>query len=366
MPFAVNALVATAGSAEKVNVVLWEKSKSEYEKLFRSLTNVNVILLSRRLFVSRFGLDVYILRLAVLVISLLTRSELIVCLGQKALVACGPIAHFFGYQTLYLNDEFPSCWSTRWRSSEIRHSSRCLAIVVPDPCRIEPLRKELNHYQHTPCYASIYNTLPFQPISPSCPASNDLLHRLGIRDNCKVVLNAGSIADWAQIPEVLAGIPLWRPDFSFLIHSRENIHLSDYISTLSHLFHDRVYWSLQPLSSQELASLIAAVFATTAFYRDSGPNIRYIGLSSGKIARSICCGTPVICSDLPSLSFIDDLRLGICVKHPFDIPDALEKIATTREEMSANCNKFAATYFNESSLYRNYLDVLALSQLTSA
>jgi glycosyltransferase involved in cell wall biosynthesis len=132
---------------------------------------------------------------------------------------------------------------------------------------------------------------------------------------------------------------------------------------LSHLdINGKIFWSLNPLSDSDLNSLVAYCAANFALYRNSGPNIEYIGFSSGKLMRSLIYGSPVIASQLSSLQFVEDYQLGVLVKHSAEIPRAIEKILINRDLYSSNCLDFCKT---QASFEQKWVDFYSkLTEIT--
>src|SRR5205085_2075180 len=98
----------------------------------------------------------------------------------------------------------------------------------------------------------------------------------------------------------------WPAKAVLLIHTRGGLDVVNYRRSLDHLRdYGRVFWSFEPVTPAELNDLIVRAFCTLALYRNLGPNIEKLGMSSGKIMRSIVCGTPVITSRFDSLLFIE-------------------------------------------------------------
>src|SRR5262245_8379781 len=89
----------------------------------------------------------------------------------------------------------------------------------------------------------------------------------------------------------------------------------------------RVFSTSGPLSHKSLNSLVAHCSGSLALYRNTGPNDLLIGTSSGKLMRSVMCGTPVIASSFDSLRFVSQEGIGVQVCHPSEIPAAIQKLA---------------------------------------
>jgi hypothetical protein len=139
---------------------------------------------------------------------------------------------------------------------------------------------------------------------------------------------------------LLCTLPYWPENAVLILHSRST-DIGDYKKQLSHLdFPGRLVWSSEPLMEQQLNSLLSYAAGSFGLYRNSGPNIEYIGKSSGKLMRSIYCGTPVIASKYQSLGFIEENGLGILVSHPGDIPYAVRDIINDRNGYRERCKNY--------------------------
>jgi hypothetical protein len=165
----------------------------------------------------------------------------------------------------------------------------------------------------------------------------------GIPVERKIFMHAGSLADWAQLPEIMTSVRYWPEDAVLLLHSRTTGEQMRTRQELSHLdFPGRVYWSSTPLSEAMLNSLTAYCHGTFALYRNLGPNIVYIGTSSGKLMRSLVCGCPVIASHYDSLGFVTQQGIGIQVLQPSEIPAAIYELGHSNDAYRKRCLEFAS------------------------
>ena len=103
----------------------------------------------------------------------------------------------------------------------------------------------------------------------------------------------------------------------------------------------RVFSTSGPLSHKSLNSLVAHCSGSFALYRNTGPNDLLIGTSSGKLMRSVMCGTPVIASSFDSLRFVSQEGIGVQVCHPSEIPAAIQKLAGNERAYREKCLSFA-------------------------
>jgi glycosyltransferase involved in cell wall biosynthesis len=165
---------------------------------------------------------------------------------------------------------------------------------------------------------------------------------LGIPFGKRIFLNAGTLGDWFQIPEILSSTVHWPSDAVLLLHSRTPEQDGDYRRQLSHLLvPGKVFWTAAALSDNLLNSLVAHCNGSFALYRNVGPNFLFAGTSSGKLMRSVMCGTPVITSNFDSFRFVSQEGIGVQVRHPSEIPAAIEKLIGNEGVYREKCLSFA-------------------------
>jgi hypothetical protein len=335
MPFVLNSLRQLAAAGWPVDVFLWEQAGDRYTSLFPhgvTLHYQRSPLHDPRTAESFQQGPGY---------------RCVFGVGQMGAYAAAIVAQRNGCPLVLLNNEFPSQWGAApLAQAEATASARATLLVVPDPCRIEPLLRELHLSSDKPCVA-----LPNGP-PDLLPATNDDWHaRLGIEPGAAICLNAGSLADFAQLPELMTTVPMW-PDRSVLVlNERNRNRLEQARQTFAHLeFGKRIVWNPASLTESDLHSLVAAAALNFALYRNSGPNIEYAGFSSGKLMRSLAAGVPVVASRLASFQFIEKYALGKLVHHPMEIPAAIAAVLERRDEYAANCR----TYYRDNCRFDPY------------
>jgi glycosyltransferase involved in cell wall biosynthesis len=340
MPFACNAVAALAATGWNVDLYLWERYSAVYENIFSQ--NVNIVW-SKHMqenVIQKIQQPGYMNKIRKLKAEKYFKSlkhyKCIFGVGQVGIYIASLISASSNAPLIYFNDEFPSTWGDSslaiWERKAAVLSD---IIVVPDECRYAPLCEELGILDNKP-YAVIPNltqtTIPENSI--------DWHTYYNLPKNTSLFLNAGSLADWAQIPELLCTLPYWPDNTALILHSRTP-DIQRYKKQLSHLdLPGRLVWSKKSLSEKELNSLVSVSSGNFGLYRDSGPNIRYIGKSSGKLMRSIFCGVPVIASRYESLNFIEENGLGVLVSNPSEIATAVNKIVNNQTGYRERCMSY--------------------------
>ena len=337
MPFALNSVIALAKIGWNIDLYLWEDPSLNYQGLLPKNITIKYFVEPPK---NQFSLLLWYLQLQ---FPFKWQNNYLCVFGVSQIghYVAHTIASHNRAPLVYFNDELPSHLGSDWENNRLTKLEKQIIhkaamIVLPDSQRFQPLCQELKISHSIP-----HAELPNIAITTNSIDSIDWHKRLGIPDSCIPFLHAGSIGDWAQVPELLSSVPYWPKEAVLILHSRSSERVEAYRKQLSHLeIAGRVFWSLEPMSESILNSLVSYCAGNFALYRNSGPNIEYLGLSSGKLLRSLASGSPVIASDLASLSFVSEYQLGVLVSHPAEITKAIEKIIRDREFYSNNCLQF--------------------------
>jgi hypothetical protein len=335
MPFATHIIGLLASSGCHIDVFHWSKLNSS-DYIDQSPENVRYKYVKMHATKNKLKLVELTLRFARYM-----RYKCVFSVGLIGNYIGGVISAASRCPFVLLNDEFPSMYGqSRWLPLERWAARHADVIVVPSDDRHTTLREELQLSDDKP-FVTIRNTpeltLPLARI--------DWHERMGIPSGKRIFIHAGSVADWAQVPEILASVSYWPPDAVLLLHnSRTRDELVRYRQQLSHLENpERVFWSSDLLSQSMVNSLISYCSGSFALYRNVGVNFEQIGTSSGKLMRSIICCTPVITSPFDSLKFVAREGLGIQVRHPSEIPAAVDNLIRNSQGYRKRCALFAGT-----------------------
>ncbi len=335
MPFAAHIVRQLATSGWHIDVFHWSKLDLSDNTSFSS-DNIHYKYVSMYTTRSKMKLIELTLRFA-----RYTTYKCVFSVGLIGSYIGGIISAASRCPFVLLNDEFPSMYGqSRWLPLERWGARRADVIVVPSDDRHTTLREELHLNPDKP-FVTIRNTPEL-----TLPSVHMDWHRfMGVPYGKKIFIHAGSIADWAQVPEILGSVSYWPEGAVLLLHnSRTRDELVSYRKQLSHLDNpERVFWSSDLLPEDMLNSLISSCSGSFALYRNAGRNIELIGTSSGKLMRSIACGTPVITSSFESIKFVTSEGLGIQVTHPAEIPAAIDNLIKNNESYRKRCARFAVS-----------------------
>ena len=335
MPFAINVIKRLAAADWKVDVFLWERPLVNYREIFPTTVRVRHQVTPKRLF-NRMPF-----RLARLTTRFMT------CMNYACAFGLGQIGSYLGAiisvasrcPLVLLNDEFPSYFGTsRWAPLERWAAEQASGIIVPSAERIQHLTEELGLSNQGKTFVEFRNT----PKVSHPLERRDWHALLGIPSGKRIFLNAGTFADSMQVPEILSSAVYWPEDAVLLLHSRAPEQEGSYRQQLAHLHvPGKVFWTSAALSEDQLNSLVAHCSGCFALYRNMGPNFLLTGTSSGKLMRSVMCGSPVIASSFESLRFVSQEGIGVQVSHPSEIPAAIQELTRNERVYRERCLSFA-------------------------
>jgi glycosyltransferase involved in cell wall biosynthesis len=333
MPFALNIIARLAATAFKVDVFLWERPLVDYREIFPTTVGFRYEVMPKRIFygIRPIGLT----------------ARFMSCTNYACAFGLGQIGSYLGAvislvsrcPLVLLNDEFPSTFGHNpWGALERWAAKRANVIIVPSADRIPHLAEELGLSDQRKKFVEFRNT----PKVSRPLEKRDWNALLGIPSGKRIFLNAGTLSEWSQLPEILCSTVHWPSDSVLLLHSKTPEKEGSYRQQLSHLdVPGRVFWTSAPLSDKLLNSLVAHCNGSLALYRNIGPNDLLIGTSSGKIMRSVMCGSPVIASSFDSLRFVSQEGIGVQVSHPSEIPAAIEELIRNERAYREKCVCFA-------------------------
>jgi O-antigen biosynthesis protein len=172
---------------------------------------------------------------------------------------------------------------------------------------------------------------------------------LGLPPETRIVLYMGSVvSEWAMVDDIIINAKDWDDGWVLVLHNRYDNHELQNLRK-RHPSSARVHYSPQSgLSFEAMQSLVQAADLGIALYRPefsdvyNGNNLKFLGLSSGKIATYLQYGVPIVVNDIGKMSdYVDEYRLGIHVSNLDELPARLR--ATDRAVLDGwreNCYQF--------------------------
>lgn len=158
---------------------------------------------------------------------------------------------------------------------------------------------------------------------------------LGVPTDKRIVLYMGSIVSkWAMVDELVQSTQGWGEEWVLLLHHRYGGDQGAMAMRRYYAQVPRIYFtSPETLPFARLPELVggvdlgAALYSPTDMNMYEGNNLRYLGLSSGKIATYLQHGVPILVNDIGEMSdYVDQYRLGIHVHSLDELPERLRNI----------------------------------------
>ncbi len=278
-------------------------------------------------------LNPYVFKLLVWLNIIRKRYDHIIVLGANSIDAIPLIRKNAKAKLTYIDDEFPWIFLTN-----LERVKECLSQVDLIACFDEPRKQTLFDTLGLPSINSciIPNIASAQQL---IAADIDWVKRLNLNPAKKYILFHGSLGQKCQLPEILCTLPLWDPQYDLIIIGWKK----EYYELYRHLLTDRVVLNTGRLNDAEYSSLIQFCYATLGLYS------RYIdrdqiGMSSGRVLRSVMLGIPVIANDYPSMSYVEELGAGKSIHTVLDIPQLLTEGIQTTQSASLVQNKMNDYY----------------------
>ena len=198
------------------------------------------------------------------------------------------------------------------------------------------------HKQFLLTHFNLNNKILLLPNSSFTPEiymeSNFLQMRLGVQGQ-KIVLHSGGFGKWFKCKELADSTYNWDKNVKLVFHVSHRVEDDKYFEEVYESdYRGKVLFSLNPVSTYELDSLVASADVGIALYseKELGYRATYMGLAAGKIGNYLKCGVPIIATKLLSLSYIETYQCGILVEKEKDIASAINKILSNRDMYSKN------------------------------
>jgi hypothetical protein len=252
--------------------------------------------------------------------------------------------------------------SSRFKAVERDASIDLCLVIAPDEIRGNRLAKE----NKLPAWAGMLH-IPVAAAMPYPYRKNAYLYqRLGIPDDKKILIYAGSLSSWALIDEILAHPNPLPDDWVLVLHDRFGrtaAELQKFAYTEST---DRVYFSdITAPSNEDLHTLLHSADMGLALYRPdyesmwTGKNLEHIGMSSGKTNTYLQHGLPVVTTpDEIMTPLIEAHGLGYSVNTVEELFDVLSQHQISREQ-NQRCVAFFEHHLSLNVHKSRLLDVVA-------
>jgi len=274
---------------------------------------------------------------------LTAKPDYIIPCGVRALLSLGAYSMFsktkvvYNCLELYFLNNSKSFKKALFKKVESFLNRRSCLTIIQDKSRASLLAKEneldINSIMLLP------NSTRGRSVSKLKSARDDLLKKYNLPSTAKLIIYSGSFfAPWGMINDVLQSVETWPENWYLILHSR--INASDVDTACSQLsLHDsdKIIISNESLSNSEYEYLVQGCDVGIALYNGNvGDNMKYVGLSSGKLAQYLKFGLPIIVNSLPTWDdVIPKYHCGATIHSYHDINIELSNIFNDNDNYSS-------------------------------
>ena len=282
---------------------------------------------------------------------LLRFRGVVVLAGARALLAAGPLAllmrlpRVYNSLEIYTGSRFERGGGRMFKVLERWLTARMHATIIQDDRRAQLFRQ----VNALPAEQPVV-TFPNAPLEESEPRQRPGRRGFGVLTTLstarahgyRVASYSGSLAAWGNVSQIMS-IAEGLPDpWMLAVQSR----MMDDGSDLPAIRSDRLLVSLEPLPVAEFQEFVRMSDVGIAWYSTEDPNLRFVGLSSGKIAQYWQMGKPIIVNRLP---FYDEVcaeyHSGVVVDSPSEIGPALAAIGADYDQFRRGAERAYSVLF---------------------
>ena len=256
----------------------------------------------------------------------------------------------------------PRPWSQRLIDAADRHALRTADVVIAhDTYRADFSSRALQ------VPATRFELLPNAPRGRG-PGHKTrwLAEKLGIPSDYRIALHFGGMSPHFDLLRLVAGVEAWPRRWCLVIHTSFRAEGEEYFEKVRGLAGGKpVFFSLDPVPSSTADELVASADVGLATYSLEllGYRATLMGLASGKIARYLRCGLPVVASDLPTVrKYLERYDCGYCAGDPAGFGALLPLISDRYNELSRNASRCFKELFAPDAYCRKIAERLAAMQ----
>lgn len=291
------------------------------------------------------------------------KYDLIIGVDRQGLIEASALSKMTGTPYVYISFEimFEAETSVRYKSLEKEASRSVAAWIIQDEVRAGHLQRE------NLLDPSKKILLPVASTGVGAEKKERLRDHLGISREKKVVIVIGSMAGWSMTSQLMKCTAEWPEEWVLIVHyryGRTSEILAGERSVYENLLGRKIFISEAATDKvDDMGGILAGVSAGLAFYkpeygkhywaRYSGRNLKYLGLSSGKVSTYLRYGVPVIINEVGLYAEeLRKFRFGCVVERPELIKDSLEEFS--HEEYRQNAREYFLKKL-DFSIYRDEL-----------
>lgn len=164
----------------------------------------------------------------------------------------------------------------------------------------------------------------------------------------KIIYSGSLFARWSGVSDLVEEIEKQERNYTVILHSRITV---DHTKDKNHRYIN-IQFSPENLSGFDYSELIRSCNIGFAYYDvDFTRNIKFAGLSSGKLLHYLALGKPIIVNRIPTwASLVVSQRIGVVIESLSELDDAVVTIMKNYNEFSLNAIKCSEHLLAEAEL----------------
>lgn len=283
------------------------------------------------------------------------KYDLVIAVDRRGLIEAHHLLKITGTPFVFFSFEimFASETSSRYKRAERVAGKNARYWFVQDKVRAKILEHEnaLNPQNRV--------LIPLASSGLPLAAKYRLRDTLGIPPDKKVAIAIGSIRKWSMIYDVVSTVNSWPDNWVLIIHDRYgNTHaeLNNLGCDLTKTPRGKIYISNKASDLvDDMSEVLAGVNLGLAFYNPdftspyTGNNLKFLGISSGKISTFLRHDIPVILNEIGEYS-------ELAKKHQFGIVISdISEISTKLRQINSDGTEFyPQQFFSDFLDFNNY------------
>lgn len=317
--------------AEKGNTVNILTSVSD-KFILNTFSHKNISFIKVKQRTKKFELPTFI-KLSIRAFAFLLTNKINMTIGGDAIGNCiaSKLSNIFKIKHLNFQLEFPQIITDKHQKLTILEKLENKAIFNADYVITHDVWHKDFLVKNLGVDSTKVLTLPNSSFTPIYKQQSDFLRKkLNISDNDIIILHSGGLGKWFRSKELAESTKTWDNNIKLVFHTSHKLKGDSYFESIYNKNYKNIIFSLEPVSTYELDSLVSSADIGIALYSKSklGYRAEYMGLAAGKIGNYLKCGIPVIASRLTSLSYIEDFQCGILIDCENDILNAIKIITS--------------------------------------
>ncbi|HEV7459922.1 MAG TPA: hypothetical protein VGN78_05265 [Solirubrobacteraceae bacterium] len=253
--------------------------------------------------------------------------ELVLATPGMSLIIGAALARLWRAPLVVLADELYTAADVdpkpRLRAAIRRAHERAEFTIVPDLIRARAMVED-----HPALAGHRFLELPNAPAGPVAPVDRAAVRRrMGVPDDAVVALSAGSLLPQMGLDVCLDAAARLPPGVMLALQS--NGHLDPPAASLCARLESAlpVRFLLEPAPYDRVDEVVCASDIGVALYRSPDPNYVLCGKASGKAARFLRAGKPIIVDRGGALEWVAQAGAGEAIDGADDFAAAVEKLA---------------------------------------